>query len=127
MGLPPEPEPAVITQVAPEECIAYVSWAGMAKPNPESTNETERLLAEPSVRGFFGSLVEQVSKYAVDNDNSLPAKAMPIGKTFLTRPVAGLQLVPLTGCWILSTAMVLCLPGFWKPMRTLTTFLRQLI
>jgi len=56
MGIPPLPEDPVISQVAPEECLFYVNWAGMAEPDADSTNRTERLLAEEEVRHFVGQL-----------------------------------------------------------------------
>ncbi len=56
MGIPPLPEDPVISQVAPEECLFYVNWSGMAEPDADSTNRTERLLAEEEVRHFVGQL-----------------------------------------------------------------------
>jgi hypothetical protein len=50
MGIPPGPEDRVMSRVAPEKCLAYFSWAGMAAPDAKSTNQTEQLLAEPEVQ-----------------------------------------------------------------------------
>ena len=47
MGLPPAEPDARMSQVAPEECLFYLSWSGMAEPSADSPNHTEQLLAEP--------------------------------------------------------------------------------
>jgi hypothetical protein len=52
LGLPPLPEDAVMSSVAPRECLWYFSWSGVGEPDPKSTNQTEQLLAEPEVRDF---------------------------------------------------------------------------
>jgi prepilin-type processing-associated H-X9-DG protein len=49
LGIPPAPEDPVMAAVAPQKCLAYVTWAGSAAPNPASSNRTEKLLAEPEV------------------------------------------------------------------------------
>ena len=53
LSLPPLPEDPVMARVAPADCIWYLSWSGVAQPNPKSTNQTEQLLAEPEVRDFI--------------------------------------------------------------------------
>ena len=50
VGVPPLPEDPMMANIAPEECVAYVSSAGMATPDAKSGNQTEQLLAEPEVR-----------------------------------------------------------------------------
>jgi hypothetical protein len=40
LGIPPSPEDPQMAQMAPEECLFYVSWAGMATPDVKSTNQT---------------------------------------------------------------------------------------
>ena len=50
LGVPPaEPDPAM-ARIAPEECIFYLTWSGMAEASPDSPNHTERLMAEPEVQ-----------------------------------------------------------------------------
>ena len=56
LGLPPLPEDPVISRVAPEECLAYMSWAGTATPDAKSTNQTEQLLAEPEVQKLLSAI-----------------------------------------------------------------------
>jgi hypothetical protein len=62
LGMPPAKENPAMAKVAPNECIAYLSWAGSAVPNPESTNRTEQLLAEPDVQQF----VDDLEKFITD-------------------------------------------------------------
>jgi len=56
VGLPPEPEDPVMSAVAPDECIAYLTWAGTATPDPNSENQVEQMLAEPEVQHFLRSV-----------------------------------------------------------------------
>ena len=65
LGLPPAPEDPALARVAPEKCLFYVSWAGMAVPDPKSKNQTEQLLAEPEVQHCFATLATFVSKAAL--------------------------------------------------------------
>lgn len=56
LGIPPAAEDPMMARVAPGECLFYATWAGTAEPSAESTNHTERLLAEPQVRRFADDL-----------------------------------------------------------------------
>ena len=53
LGLPPGPEDPLLAKIAPEECLLYLSWAGMAKPSPDSKNHTEQLLTEQEMQHFI--------------------------------------------------------------------------
>ena len=55
-GIPPTPNDAVITCVAPPKCLFYANWAGTASPDPASRSETEKMLAEPEVQDLLGSV-----------------------------------------------------------------------
>ena len=56
LGVPPaEPDP-LMQRIAPDECIYYTTWAGMAKPDPQSGNPTEALMAEEEVQQFVQHL-----------------------------------------------------------------------
>jgi hypothetical protein len=50
LGTPPLPEDRALRAVAPQECLFYMSSAGMAAADPHSGNQTERLMAEPELR-----------------------------------------------------------------------------
>jgi hypothetical protein len=56
LSLPPLPEDPAFAQIAPQECLWYLTWAGCAKPDPASKNHTEQLLAEQEVQRFVSEL-----------------------------------------------------------------------
>ena len=62
VGVPPEPVDPVLVQVAPDECLFYAAWAGMADPDPASENRTERLLAEPEVQQLISAVTDQLGE-----------------------------------------------------------------
>jgi hypothetical protein len=93
LGVPPrEPDP-MLARVAPEECLYYTTWAGMAEPAADSQNATERLLAEPEVRLFarelesvlrrvFGEAVERGAPDATRLGQQVPS----LIKSLITHP-----------------------------------------
>lgn len=50
LGIPPGEINPLLVQVAPEQCLFYSVWAPVETPDPNSANETEKLLAEPEVQ-----------------------------------------------------------------------------
>ncbi len=60
VGLPPEAEDPKMSQVAPEQALVYLSWAGTATADPNSGNGTERLLAEPQVKFMLRKIEEGI-------------------------------------------------------------------
>jgi len=97
LGIPPETEqPAVMLQVAPDECLYFTTWAGMAKPDPESGNEVEKLLAEPEIRYLISEgerrVVDALKKAADEEGPPEAAVAVQEGskllKTLITRPAS---------------------------------------
>tara|TARA_R110002072_G_scaffold173600_2_gene328373 strand:- start:166337 stop:168907 length:2571 start_codon:yes stop_codon:yes gene_type:complete len=61
MGLPPAEPDVRMSRVAPEECLLYVAWSGMATPSADSSNHTERLLAEPDVQRFIKEVTDRLT------------------------------------------------------------------
>jgi hypothetical protein len=61
LGMPPAPEDPVMARIAPQECLWYFTWSGVATPDPKSTNQTEQLLAEPEVRDFVHGVGKALS------------------------------------------------------------------
>jgi hypothetical protein len=61
LGLPPLPEDPVLSHVAPDECLLYFSWSGVAEPDAKSKNQTERMLAEPEVKQFIETVGKALS------------------------------------------------------------------
>lgn len=56
LGVPPGPEDPMLARIAPENCLYYTTWAGMAEANASSSNQTEQLLAEPEIKQFTAEL-----------------------------------------------------------------------
>ncbi len=85
-----------LAHVAPEQCIFFLTWNGWTEPDPKSTNRTERLLAEESLKDFIKQLGAEIDK-TIDNaasqqhneQVSIAAQAIPLlVKTALTHPGA---------------------------------------
>ncbi|MGD9126034.1 MAG: DUF1559 domain-containing protein [Planctomycetia bacterium] len=74
IGIPPQPEMPVMSQVAPEECVAYMSFAGTATPDANATNQTERFMAEPQVQAFVKS-IDKTIQQAINKKNDDPQNA----------------------------------------------------
>ena len=92
LGVPPEEDP-FMQKVAPEECVAYVSWSGMKQPDPQSANSTEALLAEPEVQRIIAEvdrrLVEALTAGEADTPEGIIAEhGVALGRPLLMRPTA---------------------------------------
>jgi DNA-binding beta-propeller fold protein YncE len=94
-GVPPAPEDPVLARVAPEDCLGYASWAGVAAPDPKSPNQTEQLLAEPEVQNFFvqidRALRQMVEKHLADQkveDKQTVRDVMEAWRSVATHPGA---------------------------------------
>ncbi len=48
-----------LQSVAPENCWLYSSWSNQSRPDANSTNRTDQLLAEPEVREFVDDLMKR--------------------------------------------------------------------
>ncbi len=95
LGIPPAPEDPLMAAVAPDECLFYTTWSGMADPDPNSPNHVEQLLAEPEVRDFFVELEKQIVtalKKAAEREGPETIQAIDDGakwvKKLLTSPTA---------------------------------------
>ncbi len=95
LGVPPAPEDPTLARIAPDECLYYTSWAGMAEPDPGSENQTEQLLAEPEVRQMLAQ-IERLIVAAIHKQvqregpqaEKLADDAIGWAKTLLTHPAA---------------------------------------
>lgn len=95
MGVPPLPEDPQMAKIAPEECLFYLSSAGVGTPDAQSKNQVEQMLAEPEVKRM-ASEIERVVKDALTKSMSRPGgipglsgeDAAMLGKLFLTSPKA---------------------------------------
>jgi hypothetical protein len=95
LGMPPEQEDPNLAFVAPEDCVLYATWCGMAKPDAGSKNHTEQLLAEPELARFAKALEESLAKiterFGESEDPRLKkaAEMVPLwSRSILTRPTA---------------------------------------
>ncbi len=95
LGVPPLPDDPTLSKVAPEECLLYFSSAGMAKPDPKSSNQTEKLLAEPEVQKAFADLeklvrtaIAESAKKGSPKDKAMAEAGPTLIKALLTRPLA---------------------------------------
>jgi len=93
MGVPPAPEDPMMSQAAPEQCLFYTTWAGMAEPDATSENQTEQLLAEPEVQHLIAEVERQITAALVKAAEGEGPEAVPmvkdaIGwfKTLITQP-----------------------------------------
>jgi len=95
LGVPPLPDDPILAKVAPEECLLYFSSAGMAKPDPESTNQTEKLFAEPEIQKAVADLdklirarLKESAKKGNPQQKAAAEAAPTLVKALLTRPLA---------------------------------------
>ena len=72
LGVPPEPEDPLLARVAPDDCLLYTSWSGMAEPDPDSTNQVEQMLAEAEVLRMLETIGQQLDLAAQKNPGMLP-------------------------------------------------------
>lgn len=95
LGIPPAAEDPLMFQVAPDECLFYTTWAGMATPDASSTNQTEQLLAEPEVQQLLTEIEKQIRQAILKAAENEGPEVLPIakdaiewGKSLLTQPAA---------------------------------------
>jgi hypothetical protein len=95
LGVPPLPEDPQMAKIAPEECLFYLSFAGVGVPDAKSENQVEQMLAEPEVKRMAAE-IERAIKDVLTKKLSGP-RGMPImnpedaamlGKLFITSPKA---------------------------------------
>ncbi len=80
LGIPPAAEDPLMYRVAPEECLFYATWSGIATPDAQSANQTEQLLAEPEVQQFVAGIEQQIRKAILATAEREGEQAVPIAK-----------------------------------------------
>jgi len=95
LGIPPAPEDALLARAAPEQCLSYTTWSGMAKPDPNSTNQTEQLLAEPEIQRLIAQIEQQIKTLVQEQNARSDPQAVAVvedavkwAKVLLTSPTA---------------------------------------
>jgi hypothetical protein len=94
MGAPLPLDPN-LSAIAPGECLWYGTTSGLAAADPNSSNETEKLFAEPAVQRLLTSIEEQImaavrtaSGEEGPEARVLAEKIPVVVKAFITRPIA---------------------------------------
>lgn len=93
LGVPPLPEDPQLAQIAPQECLVYYNWNGMADADPNSKNRTVQLAAEEEIQTLFKRLDEELTK-AFQREMRRPDEIAvgqhlpPLIRTLVTRPSA---------------------------------------
>ena len=94
LGVPPGPEDPVLARIAPEKCLYYTRWAGMAVPDANSPNHTEQMLADPQLRALVAEAERRIRQAiqtaaAEDQEGAIAAAIFPdLIKTLITHPTA---------------------------------------
>jgi len=94
LGLPPLPPDPVVQRAAPEECLLFLQWSGIATPSADSKNRTEQLLAHEEVQTFITDLGTQLTGAFAQAAKGKPETTVLAGnlpglvKTILSHPTA---------------------------------------
>lgn len=91
MGVPPAPEDPLMSQVAPETCVYYSTWAGFGEIDPEAST-TEKWMAQKEIQEavtkFVGAFKKMASEESDPGQQALVDFVVNFGETFLTQPGA---------------------------------------
>lgn len=80
VGLPPTAEDVKLAHVAPAEApLFYITWAGTAKADANSTNHAEKILADPQVQHLIKSIEEGIHGVIDQETKNNPQEAL-LGK-----------------------------------------------
>ena len=91
LSTPPLPPDPLLERAAPAECLAYLELAGLAAPQADADNPTERMLADPEMQEFLAALGSQAARLFREAA-ALPPEGNDASATLieaaLTRPLA---------------------------------------
>ena len=95
LGVPPADEDPLMYRLAPEECLYYSTWAGVAAPDPNSDNLTEKMLAQQELQQAIAKadaiamMLSQRMAEEGDPVSRAMARLTPtLLRTMLTQPTA---------------------------------------
>jgi hypothetical protein len=91
IATPPLPADPVLERAAPDSCLFYFSSAGLAKPDAESKNLTEQMLANQEVSEFLSQVIVPLTRLAQQPGMAPPETTeaiMALIEVALTRPLA---------------------------------------
>ena len=93
LSMPPGQEDPFLSQIAPERCIYYSRWAGIAQPEADSENQIDQLFREEEVQHFlkeFDDRTRRAVDFMVRQGNGaeavFPEVAATLGRLVLTQP-----------------------------------------
>ncbi len=89
LGVPPTEQDPLLAQAAPHECLFFTTWGGVVDPDPNSQNQTERLLADPEVQHALKTIDSQITGLFHQEDGALSGPwgdAYEWGKLVLASP-----------------------------------------
>ena len=91
LGIPPGPQDPFLFAMAPDQCLYYTTWAGMAEPDATSENSVDQLMAEPEVQLFLAEAEKQLRKWMAQANapnNAAVQMAPDLFKQLLRHPAA---------------------------------------
>ncbi len=62
IAMPQRDDGAVLFHAAPEECWLFSSWSNQGRPDANSANQTDQLMAEPEVKKFVDDLIDRAGR-----------------------------------------------------------------
>ncbi len=93
LSMPPGPEDPFLAQIAPEQCIYYSRWAGIASPDPDSKNQIDQLFKDPEIQRFLAELSlrarhtqDFIRRQGNGADAVFAEVSITLGKLVLTQP-----------------------------------------
>lgn len=86
IAVPPLPDEPALTRVVPKDALAFLAWNGTAAADPKSSNQTERLAAEPEVRAMVLQLRTALTAVALHDGNDLASGLFETVSASLERP-----------------------------------------
>ena len=90
-GLPPVADDTLLSKVAPEECLFFLTWNGSAAADPKSTNATERFFAEPEVKLLLNEIHSRFRNATVAAEGVTPISPQAtydLASAIIHRPTA---------------------------------------
>ena len=93
MGLPPGPEDPVMARLAPEECLVYASWSGVAEIDGDA-NPTEKWLSQPKASQMLGKLRKAYRGYLLKQAQQTDDDVVKIANSLMVEVVDAASVQP---------------------------------
>ena len=86
MGFPPGPEDPMMARLAPEDCLIYASWSGVAETDGDA-NPTEKWLSQPKSSKMLGKLRKAYRGYLLNQFEHVDEKVIKIANKLMIEVV----------------------------------------